>query len=136
MAQRLKDLAPDDAWRAFVVCEAGKEIGQWLEGRGRLHQPIARLTLKELTIMADNAISRFVVLASERIAKQDPQDNALTRFLLGDCPAPCADVNPEASFSTQKSPKETPGKVKAAGSSARCRASKAGATSSKRREGS
>lgn len=129
MAQRLEELAPDDAWRAFVVCEAGKEIGQWLEGRGRLHHPIARLTLKELTIMADNAISRFIVLASERIANRDPQDDSLIRFLLGDYPAPSVDVNPEASSSIKRSRK----KVKAAGSSARCRALKAGASSSKRR---
>ena len=129
MAQRLETLAPDDAWRDFVVCEAGKEIGQWLEGRGRLHHPIARLTLGELTIMADNAISRFIVLASERIAKQDPQDNALTRFLYGDSPAPCADVNPVASSSIKRSRK----KAKAAGSSAPCPALKAGERSSKKR---
>ena len=83
MAQGLKALSPDDAWRAFAVREAGKEIGQWLEGRGRLHQPIARLTLSELTIMADNAISRFIVLASQRIKEQPAGNEDLTRLLLG-----------------------------------------------------
>ncbi|MGE0108174.1 MAG: hypothetical protein AB7S81_00180 [Bdellovibrionales bacterium] len=131
MAQGLKTLSPDDAWRAFVVCEAGKEIGQWLEGRGRLHHPIARLTLAELTIMADNAISRFIVLASERAARHDPQDDTLIRFLYGDCLVPCVDANPEASSSIKPSRK----KAKTDGSSARCRASKAGATSSKNQEG-
>lgn len=131
MAQGLKALSPDDAWRAFVVCEAGKEIGQWLEGRGRLHQPIARLTLAELMIMADNAISRFIVLASERSARRDPQDDALTRFLCSDFPAPCADANPEASSSIKPSPR----RAKAAGNSAPCVASTAGQTSCADREG-
>ena len=131
MAQRLEELAPDDAWRAFVVREAGKEIGQWLEGRGCLHQPIARLTLSELTIMADNAISRFIVLASERSARCDPQDDALTRFLCGDFPAPCADASPEASSSIKPSPKQ----AKAAGSSAPCAVLTAGQTSCADQEG-
>lgn len=131
MAQGLKALSPDDAWRAFVVCEAGKEIGQWLEGRGRLHQPIARLTLAELMIMADNAISRFIVLASERTARRDPQDDALTRFLCSDFPVPCAPTSPEASSSIKLSPR----RAKAAGNSAPCVASTAGQTSCADREG-
>ncbi len=131
MAQGLSALSPDDAWRAFVVREAGKEIGQWLEGRGRLHHPIARLTLAELTVMADNAISRFIVLASERIARRDPQDDHLTRFLCSDFPAPCAGASPEASSSIKPSPK----RAKAAGSSAPCVASTAGASSCANLEG-
>ena len=42
----------EDAWQAHVTREAAKAIGQWLEGRGRLHQPIAALTLSELEAMA------------------------------------------------------------------------------------
>lgn len=118
MAERLKELTPDDAWRAFAVQEAGKEIGSWLEGRGRLHQPIARLTLRELAIMADNAICRFVALASQRIARGDPQDDVLSRFLRGDSPAPCADARREASSSTNPLPEQ----AQAAGSSAPCAA--------------
>jgi len=38
----------DDEWQAHVTREAAKAIGEWLEGRGRLHQPIAALTLPEL----------------------------------------------------------------------------------------
>jgi len=56
-----------DQWQAHVTREAAKAIGRWLEGRGRLHQPIATLTLAELEAMAASAISRFVVLASQRI---------------------------------------------------------------------
>jgi hypothetical protein len=46
-----------DQWQAHVTREAAKAIGQWLEGRGRLHQPIAALTMAELEAMAANAIS-------------------------------------------------------------------------------
>lgn len=58
-------------------------IGQWLEGRGRLHQPIAALTLGELECLAIAAISRFVVLATERIRAEPGAHSDLTRFLLG-----------------------------------------------------
>ena len=30
-----------DEWQAHVTREAAKAMGEWLEGRGRLHQPIA-----------------------------------------------------------------------------------------------
>jgi hypothetical protein len=130
MAQGLRALSPDDAWRAFVTREAGKEIGQWLEGRGRLHHPIARLTLGELTIMADNAISRFIVLASERSARRDPLDDVLTRFLCSDFPAPCVPTSPEGSSSIKPSSKQ----AKADGSSAPCDASMAGHPSCAERE--
>ena len=59
----------DDEWQAHVTHEAAKAIGEWLEGRGRLHQPIRSLTMPELEAMAQNAISRFIVLASQRIAE-------------------------------------------------------------------
>lgn len=72
-----------DQWQAHVTREAARAIGQWLEGRGRLHQPIAALTLAELEAMAISAISRFVVLASLRI-RECPEDNEdLTRLLRG-----------------------------------------------------
>jgi hypothetical protein len=76
-------MTSDDQWQAHVTREAAKAIGQWLEGRGRLHQPIATLTLAELEAMAATAISRFVVLGSQRI-RECPEDNEhLTRLLLG-----------------------------------------------------
>ena len=72
-----------DQWQAHVTREAAKAIGQWLEGRGRLHQPIATLTMTELEAMAANAISRFVVLGSQRM-RDCPQDSEnLSRLLLG-----------------------------------------------------
>ena len=61
--------------------EAPKPIGQWLEGRGRLHQPIATLTLAELEAMAASAISRFVVLASQRIRECPDDSEDLSRLL-------------------------------------------------------
>jgi hypothetical protein len=73
----------DDEWQAHVTREAAKAIGEWLEGRGRLHQPIRCLTLPELEAMAANAIGRFVVLASERIKAEPDGHPDLTRLLLG-----------------------------------------------------
>ena len=72
-----------DQWQAHVTREAAKAIGQWLEGRGRLHQPIATLTMTELESMAANAISRFVVLGSQRIRDCPEESENLSRLLLG-----------------------------------------------------
>ena len=71
-----------DEWQAWVTREAATAMGQWLEGRGRLHQPIAALTLADLEAMASTAISRFVVLGSARIKTKADNAEALTRFLL------------------------------------------------------
>jgi len=82
MAQRLSVMT-DDEWQTHMTREAARAIGTWLEGRGKLHQPIAALTLLELEAMAMNAISRFVVLGMERINRQPADAGALIRFLLG-----------------------------------------------------
>ena len=50
-------MTPDE-WQAHVTRAAALEIGKWLEARGKLHQPIASLTLGDLEAMAVNAISR------------------------------------------------------------------------------
>jgi hypothetical protein len=71
----------DDEWHAHVTREAAKAIGAWLEARGRLHQPIQCLTMPELEGMATAAVSRFVVMGSERI-RTEPRDEAFTQFLL------------------------------------------------------
>jgi hypothetical protein len=63
----------DDAWQAFVTREAARAVGAWLEARGRLRQPIAALTLGDLEGIATAAVSRYVVLASERI-RERPND--------------------------------------------------------------
>jgi hypothetical protein len=75
----------DDEWQAHVTHEAAKAIGEWLEGRGRLHQPIRSLTMPELEAIAQNAISRFIVLTSHRIAqpRSDPASQKLSMLLLG-----------------------------------------------------
>ena len=56
-----------DAWQAFTTREAAKAIGQCLEAKGRLDQPVKRLTMGDLERMADSAICRWVVLNSTRI---------------------------------------------------------------------
>lgn len=72
-----------DTWQAFVTRQAAEEIGRWLEARGRLDRPIASLTRGELEAMATAAISRFVVLASQRIREAPEESDDLTRILLG-----------------------------------------------------
>jgi hypothetical protein len=72
----------DDEWQAHVTREAAKEVGRWLEGRGRLNQPIAVLTMADLEAVASSAISRFIVLASQRIKEQSTGNGDLTRLLL------------------------------------------------------
>jgi len=92
-----------DEWQRYVTTEAARAIGEWLEGRGRLHQPIARLTLTELEAMAGSAIARFVVLASERIRDQPDDALDLTRLLLGRACAPSATARPGASATSTDS---------------------------------
>ena len=72
-----------DEWQAHVTREAAKAMGEWLEGRGRLHQPIATLTLADLEAMASNAIGRFVAMRPERIRSEADNAEDLTRLLLG-----------------------------------------------------
>ena len=72
----------DDEWQAHVTRQAAKAIGEWLEARGRLHQPIRALTLWELEAMAQAAIARFVVLGCSRIKEEPGEHPDLTRFLL------------------------------------------------------
>ncbi|MGE0424954.1 MAG: hypothetical protein AB7O88_22035 [Reyranellaceae bacterium] len=72
-----------DQWQAHVTHEAARAIGRWLERRGRLHQPIATLTMADLEAMAASAIARFVVMGSERIRAAPNDDAVLTRILLG-----------------------------------------------------
>ena len=73
-----------DGWQAHVTREAALEIGKWLEARGRLHQPIASLTLGDLEAMASNAISRWIVLQSQRLHRQDwPPVDPIATLLVG-----------------------------------------------------
>jgi hypothetical protein len=72
----------NDEWHGYATREAAKAIGEWLEGRGRLHQSIRNLKMAELDAMASSAISRFIVLASARI-KEPSGDDELARLLTG-----------------------------------------------------
>jgi hypothetical protein len=108
----------DDAWQAHVTREAARDIGRWLEGRGRLHQPIAALSLGELESMAATAISRFVVLAAVRIREQPEDSGELAALLYPDC-APSAAGRPGASAT----PASSASTAIPATASARCAAS-------------
>jgi hypothetical protein len=76
-------MTPDE-WQAHATRAAALEIARWLEARGRLHAPIASLTLADLEAMASNAISRWIALQSERLHRQDwPRDDPTATLLLG-----------------------------------------------------
>jgi hypothetical protein len=75
-------MTPDE-WQAHVTREAAKEIGKWLEARGRLDRPIASLRLKDLDAMASVAISRFVVLASHKVREAPGACPELENLLMG-----------------------------------------------------
>jgi hypothetical protein len=76
----------DDEWQAHVTREAAREIGEWLSARGagKLQSHIASLTLSELEAMAASAISRWIVLQSERLAQANwPHQDPIGKLLLG-----------------------------------------------------
>tara|TARA_R110002110_G_scaffold243521_1_gene460129 strand:- start:2242 stop:2907 length:666 start_codon:yes stop_codon:yes gene_type:complete len=77
-------VSPDE-WQAHVTTEAALAMGRWLEARGRLDRPIASLTRRDLECMASNAISRFIVLSSERrtAAPDKEERDALDLLLMG-----------------------------------------------------
>ncbi|MDG1128150.1 MAG: hypothetical protein P8N68_03540 [Paracoccaceae bacterium] len=75
-------MTPDE-WQAHVTRQAAKDIGKWLEARGRLDRPIASLRLTELDAMASVAISRFVVLASHKIREDPGAHQELENILMG-----------------------------------------------------
>lgn len=75
-------MTPDE-WQAHLTREAAKEIGKWLEARGRLDRPIASLRLTDLDAMASVAISRFVVLASQKIREAPGAHQDLENLLIG-----------------------------------------------------
>jgi hypothetical protein len=74
----------DDEWQAHINHEAAKAMGEWLEGRGGLDRPIRSLSMRDLEAMAQNAISTFIVKASQRIATHpdDPESQKLSMLLL------------------------------------------------------
>ena len=56
----------ENEWLDHVTHEAAEAIGQWLERRGKLHQPIRSLIMPELEGMAAAAIGRYGALRSKR----------------------------------------------------------------------
>lgn len=72
-----------DEWQAHVTREAAQEIGRWLEARGRLDRPIASLGVADLDAMASVAISRFIVLASQKVREAPAAHPDLENLLMG-----------------------------------------------------
>ena len=61
-----------DAWDRLVTFEASEAIGRWLIESGRVNVAVAKLTRSDLENIATQAISRFIVLTSEAIARKKP----------------------------------------------------------------
>jgi hypothetical protein len=80
-----RERSADDAWLDHVRAECAKAVGEWLEGSVRLERPIRSLTFSELQNMAEAATSRWIVLASRRIAERPdaPESQRLSTLLLG-----------------------------------------------------
>jgi len=86
MAEREpNDRNPDDVWTDHVRAECARAVGEWLEGSVRLDRPVRSLTSSELQGIAEAATSRWIVLASERIARSPdgPGSRRLSTLLLG-----------------------------------------------------
>jgi hypothetical protein len=80
-------VSPDE-WQAHLTREAAKVVGKWPEAqgrlaRGRLGHPVASLRLSDLEAVASVAISRFIVLASQRIREAPEQQTELEALLMG-----------------------------------------------------
>jgi len=77
--------SPDDAWADRVRAECAKAVGAWLEGSVRLDRPIRSLTFMELEHLAEAATTRWIVLASEKLARSpdEPGSKELAALLLG-----------------------------------------------------
>ncbi len=80
-----REPSPDDIWLDHVRAECAKAVGEWLEGSVRLERPIRSLTFFELQCIAEAATSRWIVLASQRIAERPgaPESRRLSTLLLG-----------------------------------------------------
>jgi hypothetical protein len=76
---------PDGAWLDHVRAECARAVGEWLEGTVRLDRPIRSLTFLELQCIAEAATSRWIALASQRIAERPdaPESRRLSTLLLG-----------------------------------------------------
>jgi hypothetical protein len=76
---------PDDVWADHVRAECARAVGEWLESSVRLDRPVRSLTSSELQGIAEAATSRWIVLASERIARtpDEPGSQRLSTLLMG-----------------------------------------------------
>ena len=83
MAARVRN--PDDVWAGHVRAECAKAVGEWLEGSVRLERSVRSLTSSELQGIAEAATSRWIVLASKRIAQAPHASGSptLSTLLLG-----------------------------------------------------
>lgn len=73
-----------DEWEAFVIGEAAKAAGKWLETKGgNLGRPVASLTRRELEGLINAAILRWIQLASYRVKERPEERDRLGWILMG-----------------------------------------------------
>lgn len=73
-----------DEWEKYVIGEAAKAAGKWLETQGgSLGRPVASLTKRELEGMCSAAILRWTQLASFRVAERPEERSRLGWILMG-----------------------------------------------------
>lgn len=79
-----RDRHPDHLWADETRAACASAVGEWLEASVRLDRPIRSLTLSELEGLAEAATSRWIRLASERIARapDEPGSQKLSMLLL------------------------------------------------------
>ena len=76
--------AGDREWADSVRAECASAVGKWLEQSVRLDRPIRSLTFCELSGIAEAATSRWIVMASRRLAERPdhPESQRLSMLLL------------------------------------------------------
>jgi hypothetical protein len=72
-----------DQWQAYLVSEAAKAAGKWLEQRGNLGRPIASLSKRELEDMCHAAILRWIQIASHRLAERPEEREQWGWIMMG-----------------------------------------------------
>ena len=72
----------DDQWQAHVTREAALALGKWLQEANLLDRKIGSIRIEELQGMAAAAVSRWVVLQSQRLEQSKSGEKDAIRELL------------------------------------------------------
>lgn len=73
-----------DEWEKYVIGEAAKAAGKWLETQGgNLGRPVASLTTRDLERLSHTIVMRWIQLASYRVAEHPEGRDRLGWILMG-----------------------------------------------------